>query len=245
EGLLRRPWDSETMMEFVHPHLVEFFVEDSDQSLHLLVARTKEQAIDDEGSAGIDAADLAKHFRAAGETDAAVEHFELAARQSTERGNLARARILYEEMLPLFTQDLHRYRQLARKVNFELGGICRRLSEHGPSGDYYDRALTLAQTDGDHRVEGAIYCGKADLALAQNHLDEADRYFHRARGLIADNDQLQQGLLLLGMGRVSSLKGDWEAARSCFQRAYDHGAAIENYELMARALRQLGKTAVE
>src|SRR5690606_18749606 len=28
EGLLRRPWDSETMMEFVHPHLVEFFVED-------------------------------------------------------------------------------------------------------------------------------------------------------------------------------------------------------------------------
>lgn len=254
EGLLRTPWESVAVNEFVHPHLVEFFFAESEAKLHLLVAATKEDARAASLAAGgsahadrtIDPASLARHYRAADDRERAIGYLGEAGRLARERGNFARARALYEELLPLLddTRGGQR-RELAKRVNFELGEICMRLSEFGPSSDYFQRAQLLAHADGDAPLEGLCFCGRADLALAQNLLDEADRFFHHARTLVRADDRLQQGRLLLGMGQVSGLKGDWEAAQSCFQRAYEHGAAIFDRELMARALHELGRTAVE
>ncbi len=244
EGLLRRPWDSERSMEFVHPHLVEFFATDSEASLHLLVARTKEQMAQEAGG-GLDQADLAGHYRAAGEHALAVRYLDAAANTALERNNFSKAKALYEAILPLLDLDSAQGEELGKRVYYDLGEICRRLSEYGPADDYLANALVLAQRSGDSVTEGRCYCGKADLALAQNRLDDADGYFHRARALISEVDEGLQGRLLLGMGRVSSLKGDWEAAQSCFQRAYDFGAGGQSYDLMARSLHELGRTALE
>ncbi|MDX9723092.1 MAG: protein kinase [Myxococcota bacterium] len=244
EGLLRRPWDSEPTMEFVHPHLVEFFFADSEPSLHLLVAKAKEElAVQSQSEA--DAADLARHYRVAQHPEMAIQYFSRAAELHQRRYNFAQARILYEELLPLLDLQNPAQRQQAKSIHYELGALTMRLSEFGPSADYFDHALAIAQAEGDHQTEGICYCGKADLALLQNQIEEADSYFHRARSLVAEHDGTQQGRLLLGLGRVSSLKGDWAAAQSCFQRAYDEGGKSNNFELMARTLHELGKTAFE
>jgi len=246
EGLLRRPWESELVMEFVHPHLVEYFFEEADADLHLLVAATKEDAANDDGRQ-VDPASLARHYRAADDTERAIEYLERAGEGARERGNYARARRLYEELLPLVDGSVadRRKRDLAKRVNYALGELCLRLSEFGPSSDYFQRAQSLARADQDSRLDGLCYCGRADLALAQRQLDEADRYFHQARGLVDEGDREQQGRLLLGMGQVSGLKGDWEAAQSCFQRAYENGSAAKAHVLMARSLHELGRTAIE
>jgi len=244
EGVLRRPWESESATEFVHPHMVEFFVTDSSKQLHLIAARAKESLLDNE-SISIDPADLARHYQAAGETQEAIRHFEGAAAVALSRNNFSRGKELYEELLPLLDQQRADHRTLAKRVDFELGGICLRLSEFGPSADYFGRALNWAQGDGDQALEGLCFCGKADLALAQNQLDDADRFFHQARTLLDPDDKQRQGRLLLGMGRVSNLKGDWEAAQSCFQRAYEQGVEVNDTSMIGQALHELGRAAIQ
>ena len=44
EGLLRRVWDSNDHLEFIHPHLTEHFEGESEPKLHLIVAQSKEEA---------------------------------------------------------------------------------------------------------------------------------------------------------------------------------------------------------
>ena len=236
EGILRRQWDAEMSFEFVHPHVVEFFIADSTPELHLNVARTKEALAATDVFIALE--DIAKHFKLAGDKKNALRYFEFAAKSALQNTNLTKARKHFEEMLPLFGPDESIDRM--KQVYYQLGELTYRLSEFGPSKDYYAKAITLSKSVSDHQMEGLSYCGIAELALAQNQLEEASSNYNRAKQALPDEDPNVQSKLLLGMGKLSKLKADWQAALACFQKAYDYSSNAANFDLMGNSLYELG-----
>lgn len=236
EGILRRQWDADMSFEFIHPHVVEFFNIDSSPELHLNVARTKEAL--SETDLFIDLEDVARHFKLGGDKKNALRYLNYAANATLQNTNLLKARKLYEEMLPLFDADEPIERQ--KNVYHQLGDLTLRLSEYGPSKDYFSKTITLAQQSQDHQLEGLAYCGLAELALAQNQLDEASANYTRAKNTLTGDIPSVQSKLLLGMGKLSKLKADWQAALACFQKAYDYSSNAADFDLMGDALYELG-----
>ncbi len=237
EGILRKQWDSDGSFEFIHPYIVEFFNADSSPELHLNVARTKE--ILGESDVYINYEDIANHFKLAGEKKQALRYLDVAANNALQTTNFIKAKKLYEEMLPLI--DTTADQQLALRVYQQLGELSLRLSEYGPARDYYSNTLALAEKNGDKHLEGIAYCGIAETALAQNRLDEANSNYNRAKLSLPEDDASVQSKLLLGLGRLSKLKTDWQAALACFQKAYDFSSNAADFDLMANALYELGK----
>ena len=237
EGILRKQWDSEGSFEFIHPYIVEFYNADSSPELHLNVARTKE--ILGENDLFINLEDIAMHFKLAGEKKQALRYLDVAANNALQNTNFIKAKKLYEEMLPLIDQEADN--TLALRVYQQLGELSLRLSEFGPARDYYSHALTLAEQSGDKHIEGIAYCGIAETALAQNRIDEANSNYNRAKLSLPEDDATVQSKLLLGLGRLSKLKADWQAALACFQKAYDFSSNAADFDLMANALFELGK----
>ncbi len=236
EGILRRQWDADMSFEFIHPHIVEFFNIDSPPELHLNVARTKEAL--SESDIYIDYEDIAHHFKLAGDKKNALRFLDCAANAALQKTNLLKARELCEEMLPLLDADESPERR--KTVYHQLGDLTLRLSEYGPAKDYLQKTVQIAQTSGDHQLEGLAYCGLAELALAQNRLEDASANYTLAKNALTTDDQSVQSKLLLGMGKLSKLKADWQAALACFQKAYDCSSNAANFDLMANALYELG-----
>ena len=241
EGLLRQVWDSNDRLEFIHPHLVEFFESEADPSLHLIAAQAKESAARDLNDFSADAAELARHFQAGGEVGLAVRHLRDGAMQAETRHEYLRARDLYQELLALLSADNPEQQALCKQANLSLGELCRRLHEVGPSSDYFDTAIGLAKQEGDAQCEGIACCGRAELALQEGRFEEATRYFHRARTLLSERDSVAYGRVLLGGGRVSARRGDWAKTRSCFESAYRLGNEHRDYGLVAQAIHRLGR----
>lgn len=236
EGILRRQWDAELSFEFVHPYLVEFFNIDSAPELHLNVARTKEAL--SESDMFIDMEDVAHHFKLAGDKKNALRYLGYAANAALQNSNLLKARKLFEEMIPLFDDDEPIGRK--KEVYQQLGNLTLRLSEYGPSKDYFQKTIQFAKETQDHQLESLAYCGIAEIALAQNQLDNAGANYACAKNALSGDVPNVQGKLLLGMGKLSKLKSDWQAAVACFQKAYDYSSNAANFDLMASALYELG-----
>ncbi len=236
EGILRRQWDADMSFEFVHPHVVDFFNADSTPELHLNVARTKEALAATDVFINLD--DIARHFKLAGDKKNALRYLEFAAKSALQNSNLLKARKQFEEMLPLFGSD--ESVDTMKTVYYQLGELTLRLSEFGPSRDYFNKAISLAHTIGDHQLEGLSYCGLAELALAQNQLEEASANYNHAKQALPNEDPNVQSKLLLGMGKLSKLKADWQASLACFQKAYDYSSNAANFDLMGNALYELG-----
>ncbi len=236
EGILRRQWDADMSFEFIHPHIVEFFNIDSPPELHLNVARTKEAL--SESDIYIDYEDIAHHFKLAGDKKNALRFLDCAANAALQKTNLLKARELCEEMLPLLDADESAERR--KTIYHQLGDLTLRLSEYGPAKDYLQKTVQIAQTSGDHQLEGLAYCGLAELALAQNRLEDASANYTLAKNALTADDPSVQSKLLLGMGKLSKLKADWQAALACFQKAYDYSSNAANFDLMANALYELG-----
>ena len=237
EGILRRQRDVESSFEFVHPHVVDYFNMESTPEFHLNVARTKESLAATDGGIRLD--DIAQHFKLAGDKKNALRYFEFAAKSALQTSDLLRARKFFEEMLPLFEPDVST--DTVKSVYFQLGELTLRLSEFGPSRDYFAKTVMLAQSVGDKQLEGLSCCGLAELALAQNQLEEASANYNRAKQALPADEPNVQSKLLLGMGKLSKLKSDWQAALACFQKAYDYSSSAANFDLMASALYELGK----
>lgn len=236
EGILRRQWDADMSFEFIHPHIVEFFNIDSPPELHLNVARAKEAL--SESDIYIDYEDIAHHFKLAGDKKNALRFLDCAANAALQKTNLLKARELCEEMLPLLDADESAERR--KTIYHQLGDLTLRLSEYGPAKDYLQKTVQIAQTSGDHQLEGLAYCGLAELALAQNRLEDASANYTLAKNALTADDPSVQSKLLLGMGKLSKLKADWQAALACFQKAYDYSSNAANFDLMANALYELG-----
>ena len=236
EGVLRRQWDAEMSFEFIHPHLVEFFETDSSPELHLNVAHTKESLAANDLFINLE--DIAKHFKLGGDKKNALRYLEFAAKSALQNTNLIKARKNYEEMLPLFSPD--ESPETMKTVYYQLGELTLRLSEYGPSKDYFSKAISYAQITNDPQLEGLAYCGIAELALAQNLIEEASSNYNRAKQALPDEDPNIQSKLLLGMGKLSKLKADWQAALACFQKAYDYSSNAANFDLMGNSLYELG-----
>lgn len=236
EGILRRQWDADMSFEFIHPHIVEFFNIDSSPELHLNVARTKEAL--SETDLFIDLEDVARHFKLAGDKKNALRYLDYAANAAIQNTNMLKARKLYEEMLPLFEPNESLERQ--KNIYYQLGELTLRLSEYGPSKDYFQKTILLAQNCEDHPLEALAYCGIAELSLAQNQLEEASANYTRAKNALPGDNPTVQSKLVLGMGKLSKLKADWQAAMACFQKAYDYSSKVGNFDFMGHALYELG-----
>ena len=240
EGVLRRPVEGTDTLEFVHPHLIEFFTSESDPPLHLTVAQAKEDAARDVEEYHVEPYELARHFRAANELKVAAKYFDTAAQKALKNNQHAAARDLYQEMLPLLGSNQEADLTIRKQTFLALGEISQRLYEIGPSSDYFKTSLELGQADHDTRTQGQALCGQAELSLMQGHFDEATRLFYRARAMLNEADHIAYGRVLLGMGRVFARSGDWTKSRSCFESAQRLGNDNRNYALVARALQRLG-----
>ena len=238
EGILRRQYDSEGAFEFIHPYIVEFFNVDSTPELHLNVARTKELL--SETNVFINLEDIARHFKLAGDKKQAFRYLDFAANSALQNTNFIKAKKFYAEMLPLLDQE-DQDNALALRINQQLGELSLRLSEYGPARDYFNRTLMLAEAAGNKHLAGIAYCGIAETALAQNRHEEANSNYNRAKLALSEDDAGVQSKLLLGLGRLSKLKADWQAALACFQKAYDYSSNIVDFDLMGNALFELGK----
>ena len=236
EGILRRQRDVDLSFEFVHPHIVEYFNMEATPEMHLNVARTKETLASSDG--GIRLEDIAMHFKMAGDKKNALRYLEFASKSALQNADLLKARKHLEEMIPLFESEATS--DTVKNVYYQLGELTLRLSEYGPSKDYFAKAVSLAQARGDHQLEGLACCGLAELALAQNMIEEASACYNRAKHSLREDDPSVQSKLLLGMGKLSKLKADWQAALACFQKAYDYSSNAANFDLMGNALYELG-----
>jgi serine/threonine protein kinase/tetratricopeptide (TPR) repeat protein len=240
EGILRRGVEGADVLEFIHPHLIEYFTSEAEPQLHLHIAQAKEDAARDVEDYQVPPAELARHFRAANETAMAVRCFDAAAQSALKSNLYASARDLYQEMLPLLGQGSAQDITIRKQTFLALGEISQRLHEIGPSSDYFKSVLSLGQADNDTRTQGLALCGQAELSLIQGQFDDATRMFYRARAMLNEADHLAYGRVLIGMGRVFARSGDWTKSRSCFESAQRLGNDHRNYALVAQALQRLG-----
>ena len=237
EGILRKQMDSESSFEFIHPYIIEFFNSDSSPDLHRLVAKTKEML--NQVDPIFTREEIAKHFKSAKEPKLALRYLEFAANSAEQKSNFAKAKALYEEMLPLL-QDDDSVSDLMR-VHCELGELSRKLSEFGPARDYFRRTVSLASILGEKPMSVRAHLGLAELALDQEDPDRANKEFKAAKDYLVVDDPLMQSKLTLGMGKLLVLRDDWTGARDCFQKAYTLSSGINNFDIMAKTQLELGK----
>ncbi len=95
-------------------------------------------------------------------------------------------------------------RTMEGRVQNVLGRICYQMREYNEAADHYLESLSIATLDNNQQIKMVNFTALADLRLAEDRLEEAQRYCQR--GLeVADglNDNYYLGLMYLTCGKVT------------------------------------------
>ena len=90
------------------------------------------------------------------------------------------------------------------RVQNALGRICYQMREYNEAADHYLESLSIATLDDNQKTKLVNFMALADLRLAEDRLEEAQRYCQRALE-VADglNDNYYLGLMYLTYGKVT------------------------------------------
>jgi tetratricopeptide (TPR) repeat protein len=124
-------------------------------------------------------------------------------------------------------------RSMEGRMHNVLGRICYQLREFNEATDHYMESLSRATLDNSQSMKMVNFAALADLRLAENRLEEAQRYCDRAeeaaKGL---DDDIYLGLMYLVCGKVTLAESErvegeqherlLEEARRLFEIARDH-----------------------
>jgi tetratricopeptide (TPR) repeat protein len=114
-----------------------------------------------------------------------------------------------------------------------LGGICYQIREYGEAADHYLESLSIATLDNNQKMKMVNFTALADLRLAENRQEEAERYCQRALE-VADgmHDNYYLGLMYLTCGKVTLAESEqaegeqreilFSNARTLFEKAEEH-----------------------
>ena len=121
-------------------------------------------------------------------------------------------------------------RTLEGRVQNVLGRICYQMREYNEAADHYLESLSIATLDDNQKTKLVNFIALADLRLAEDRLEEAQRYCQRALE-VADglNDNYYLGLMYLTCGKVTLAESEhtegeqheilFSKARRLFERA--------------------------
>ena len=114
-----------------------------------------------------------------------------------------------------------------------LGRICYQIREYGEAADHYLESLSIATLDNNQKMKMVNFTALADLRLAENRQEEAERYCQRALE-VADgmHDNYYLGLMYLTCGKVTLAESEqaegeqheilFSNARTLFEKAKEH-----------------------
>ena len=114
-----------------------------------------------------------------------------------------------------------------------LGRICYHIREYGEAADHYLESLSIATLDNNQKMKMVNFTALADLRLAENRQEEAERYCQRALE-VADgvHDNYYLGLMYLTCGKVTLAESEqtegeqreilFSNARTLFEKAEEH-----------------------
>ena len=146
------------------------------------------------------------------------------------------------------------------RIHNVLGRICYQLREYREATDHYMESLSIATLENSQNTKMVNFAALADLRLAENRLEEAQRYCDRAlevsQGL---TDDMYLGLTYLVCGKVAQAESEqaegkrherlFEEAREFFEKAKEHltraqarDYLAEVYGRLAQMLEQSGQT---
>ena len=114
-----------------------------------------------------------------------------------------------------------------------LGRICYQIREYDEAADHYLESLSIATLDNNQKMKMVNFTALADLRLAENRQEEAQRYCQRALE-VADgmHDNYYLGLMYLTCGKVTLAESEqaegeqheilFSNARRLFEKAKEH-----------------------
>jgi tetratricopeptide (TPR) repeat protein len=151
-------------------------------------------------------------------------------------------------------------RNMEGRIQNLLGRICYQMREYNESADRYLESLSIATLDNNQELKMVNFTALADLRLAEDRLEEAQRYCQLALE-VADglNDNYFLGLMFLACGKVALAESEqtngkqheilFSKARSFFERAKEHlsqtqasALLAEVYGRMAQMFEQSGQS---
>jgi tetratricopeptide (TPR) repeat protein len=124
-----------------------------------------------------------------------------------------------------------------------LGRICYQIREYDEAADHYLESLSIATLDNNQKMKMVNFTALADLRLAENRQEEAQRYCQRALE-VADgmHDNYYLGLMYLTCGKVTLAESEqaegeqhellFSNARTLFEKAEEHLSQTQASELL-------------
>jgi predicted ATPase len=181
------------------------------------------------------AADLARHFLAARDTERAVGYALQAGREASSRYAHAEAARWYQEAVDLLlergehAQAAEAQSRLAGEL-YDLNHLAEALAAYHAALDTFE---DLADTLGQARVHwgiGLVHRGRYDLVSAAPHVEAALRLWP------PDHQDSELASLQVDAARASVFKGDFAAAGSMAARAVAVAERCEDPGLLAQSL---------
>jgi tetratricopeptide (TPR) repeat protein len=119
------------------------------------------------------------------------------------------------------------------RIHNLLGRICYQMREYREATDHYMEALSIATLDNSQVMKMVNFTALADLRLAEERLDEAERYCQRALEVAGGlNDHHLCGVMYLICGKVALAESEkaegerherlFKEARGLFEKAKEH-----------------------
>jgi len=124
-----------------------------------------------------------------------------------------------------------------------LGRICYQIREYDEAADHYLESISIATLDNNQKMKMVNFTALADLRLAENRQEEAQRYCQRALE-VADgmHDNYYLGLMYLTCGKVTLAESEqaegeqheilFSNARRLFEKAKEHLSQTQSSVLL-------------
>jgi tetratricopeptide (TPR) repeat protein len=186
------------------------------------------------------------HFESAGAMGEAAHHFQVAAGQRRDHGQIAAACDLLERADALLAHSTEAGADLRRAGGWlDLGELELRRGQLPRARTLAGRVYTWARQNGQPGLEGRALLLVSDLFRRQNQLAEAERGYAQARVVFERaHDRTGYARSLLGAAMVERTLGRVEAAVELFELARQAMEAAGDHHGLARAWRGQGEIAL-
>ena len=143
-------------------------------------------------------------------------------------------------------------RTMEGRMHNVMGRICYQLREYHEATDHYMESLSIATLDNNQNMKMVNFSALADLRLAENRLEEAQRYCDRALEVAeGQDDDIYLGLMYLVCGKVTLAESEqaegkrherlFGEAREFFEKAKDHLSKTQDKNYLAEVYGRLAQ----